>query len=133
VCLRPWDDFDRVCEGSSSSSSSTSSEPGLQCSASTASSVHSCHDDGLISSCDPAATDFLLFASRKATAAVAGPFAGTSCLTRTFAGALDTMLSADCACTEGHGQHDTAHKQPHKRSPVSCTNLQEQLQDSAHH
>lgn len=103
--------------------------------ASPASSMHL--DDGLVSSCDPASCEFLLFALalhdqsfsaqqnhqtqlqhhpgvRSLTASMppsqTGPCHGLCTLTRTCAGALDAMLTSDCAQTGMCYQHDAAGK-----------------------
>ena len=107
-------------------------------------SSHSCHDDGLVSSCDPAASEFLLFAlalhdqgfdthpsqqqqqhqQQQAAPASKAAACGAGCacgLTRHCAGVLDAMLPAgDCALTDRALQHDTAKKQAKQKPQGHC-------------
>jgi hypothetical protein len=106
-------------------------------------STHSCHDNGLVSSCDPAASEFLLFAlalhdqgfdthpsqqpqpqqQHAAPASKAAACsAGCACaLTRHCAGVLDAMLPAeDCALTDRAPQHDTPKKQAKQKPQGHC-------------
>lgn len=83
--------------------------------------MHICHcyDNGLISSCDPAASEFLLFAlalqdqpTPQASVIPVEPPAAHGqgmTLTRTRAGQLDDLLPKDCTHTAG-GQQDADRK-----------------------
>jgi hypothetical protein len=116
-------------------SNESSSSGTVTSTASPASSMHL--DNGLVSSCDPVSCDFLLFALalhdqsftaqqdhqtqpqhhpavRSLTASTppsqTGSCNGLCTLTRTCAGALDAMLSSNCAQTGMCCQHDVASK-----------------------
>ena len=116
-----FDPFQQLCytpfEEDSSAASSSSDDAGAADheTASPANSIESFHDEGLISSCDEHAVEFLLYAlalqdqvpsqpqprSREAQQAT-----GVACpLARTAAGALDAMLLQDCASTGTTRQH----------------------------
>lgn len=134
LSLTPFDFEYLPNDGTSSSSGAVTGT------VSPASSMHL--DDGLVSSCDPASCDFLLFAlalhdqsftaqqhhqiqaqhhqaARILTASMpssqTGSCNGLCTLTRTCAGVLDAMLSSDCAQTGTCCQLDMASKRrPHQ-------------------
>lgn len=149
--LTPFE-FDYLVDDYSSSEAVTGT-------VSPASSMHSCHDDGLVSSCDPAASEFLLFALALHDQGIAGQqhhnkesqqqpaarsFAasktpsqmgssnGLCTLTRTCAGVLDAMLPSDCAHTarDAHGQNDASRHSKQKQHPKQQALSQEEQDDS---
>jgi hypothetical protein len=135
----PYDPFQQFSltpfefhEDQDDDSSSGSACGGCTGSPSPANSMHSCQDNGLISSEDPAASEFLLFAlalhdqgfadlmplapasnpcSSKPTSKLPSVNSGLCTLTRHCAGALDAMLPSDCATAELDTQHDAPNAQ----------------------
>jgi hypothetical protein len=126
--LTPFEFLDDADDNSSNGSACD----GCTDSPSPADSMHSCQDNGLISSEDPAASEFLLFAlalhdqgfsdlvpqapasnpcSSKPTSKSPSVNSGLCTLTRTCAGALDAMLPSTCATAEQDTQHDAPNAQ----------------------